>query len=262
MIKHLLPDFYQSWFPKKLLSADVQEKKATCENCAMSPEYNKNLKCCTYHPYTPNYLVGGFLSESRTPAFVRETVQKKIDSRQYVLPIGIVAPVPHQVEFNHRKKTEFGNREDWLCPYYNRENQNCGIWKMRGAVCTTFHCYSSYGDQGKEFWDRFSDYLTYVEMALMEEALVQLDFSPRQISENLEYLNRFEATPEELKQSVLPEKLARKLWNGYYADQIGFFKRCHEIVSNMNKSQFLEAVGEQGAMIEKNLLGSLRKLDI
>lgn len=268
MIQDQIPEFYSQYFPRSLLQAEVNEKLATCENCLMARElqdsisYKANLKCCTFHPFQPNYLMGGLLKSGTADFRALESIERKVQSREYVLPIGIVAPVPHQLEFQARTRHEFGNREDWLCPYYNQVDQNCGIWKFRGAVCSTFFCRSSYGKAGSNFWERFSDYLTYVEMALMEEALVMLDFSPRQISDNIDYLNRFEANSSERVQKELPEKLARKIWNGYFDDQLGFYKKCYEIVANMTKTQFKEAMGEQGQVIEKDLMKGLRALKL
>jgi hypothetical protein len=204
--------------------------------------------------------VGGALQTGRILPGALASLNLKIKKRVFVLPIGVLPPVPHQVEFNHREKHEFGNREDWLCPYYEKSLNLCGIWKFRGAVCTSFFCQSSHGKRGMSFWERMSDYLTYVEAALMEEALVMLDFSPRQISENLAYLNRFEATKEELKQNVLPLPVAKELWNGYFDDQPDFYKKCYAVVMNMTSRDFKVAMGEQGAGLEKDLLESLRNV--
>jgi Fe-S-cluster containining protein len=271
VLQRQLPELYQKFLPGKLLAWDPLEKKATCDNCAMTAEnqakrstikhevsYQAHLKCCTYHPFQPNYLVGGALETAQVLPKALKALEQKMKKRIYALPIGILPPVPHQVEFNHRKKHEFGNREDWLCPYYETSQNLCGIWKFRGAVCTSFFCQSSHGKKGLSFWDRMSDYLTFVEAALMEEALVMLDFSPRQISENLAYLNRFEATPLELKQEVLPLSLARELWNGYFEDQAGFYKKCYSVVMNMKPTDFKQALGEQGKFLEQDLLESLR----
>ncbi len=271
MLKYQLPELYQKIFPKPLLSWQPQEKKATCDNCAMTVEnqksrsskktidvaYQPDLKCCTFHPFQPNFLIGGLLQTGQVLPRALNAIESKIATRAYALPIGILPPVPHQVEFNHRKKNEFGQREDWLCPYYEKSSNNCGIWKFRGAVCTTFFCQSSHGKKGLEFWDHMSNYLTYVEAALMEEALVMLDFSPRQISENLNFLNRFEATPKELKMDVLPLALAKELWNGYFDDQVGFYKKCHSIVTEMTLRDFRVAMGDQGQVLEKELMQSL-----
>lgn len=274
MIRDQLPELYQKLFPKKLLDWDPKETKATCDNCAMtrenqlsrqgkrSPEisYQANLKCCTFHPFQPNYLVGGLLATGQILPGAMRSLDLKIKNRIYALPIGVLPPVPHQVEFNHRKKTEFGNREDWLCPYYEKAENLCGIWKFRGAVCSSFFCQSSSGKKGMGFWDLTSNYLTYVEAALMEEALVMLDFSPRQISQNMGYLNRFEATREELKMDSLPLELAKDLWNGYFDDQKGFYKKCYQIVTEMTAKSFKEAMGEQGHVLQQDLLEGLAEL--
>lgn len=252
------PELYKKHFAKELWNSEIRETKATCENCNWK-EYNPRLKCCTYEPFLPNYLVGAILSSEATAPSARASILKKIENREYALPIGLVASPGFQVRFNHREENEFGQREDWLCPYYSRDSQNCGIWKHRGAVCTTFYCQSSYGVMGSEFWKQMSDYLTYFEMALMEEALIQLDFSPRQMNEGLGYLNRREATPAELKAKNLSEAKAKKIWNGYFDDPVGFYKKCFRIVSEMSPSQVREALGELGEQIEENVLESLRE---
>lgn len=267
-IKYQVPRLYESLLPKDLLLMEPQETKATCDHCIMAKPQNRreifyepDLKCCTYYPFLPNYVVGAILSEKSlaSPAALA-SIRQKISNREYSLPLGLVAPPSYQVPFNHRKKNEFGQREDWLCPYFDREKQNCGIWRQRGAVCTSFYCKSSYGAKGLRYWDELSNYLTYVEMALMEEALVMLDFSPRQISDLLNYLNRQEATASELKSPRLPEKKARELWNGYYDDQEGFFKKSFQIVEELNRKSFRELLGETGQQLEDRLRKAFEKI--
>jgi len=274
MLKHQLPEIYHKIFPRPLLNWSPNEQKADCLNCSMTAEnqrrssskklidisYQAHLKCCTFHPFQPNFLVGGLLTTGRIKTSALHSIENMIAKRSYALPIGLLPSVPHQVEFNHRKKHEFGNREDWLCPYFDKAANNCGVWKFRGAVCTTFFCKSSHGKKGLEFWDAANNYLTYVEAALMEEALVMLDFSPRQISDNLAYLNRFEASDKELKMKVLPLGLAKELWNGYFEDQAGFYKKCFAIVSEMGLKEFKLAMGDQGQMLEKELLLRLKTI--
>lgn len=102
-----------------------------------------------------------------------------------------------------------------------------------------------------------SSYLWYVELALLEEALVMLDFSPRQIMTLLDYHNRFEGTAAEKKSWVMPESKAKELWNGYYEDQESFYKKCHDVVVNMDKKAFHELIGEQGQALEEDLFSFL-----
>lgn len=254
-----LPEVYRKLLPKELLKAEIRESKATCNACNWSA-YQPTLKCCTYEPYLPNFLVGGMFESASTSQAALQALRSKIEKRQYSLPIGMTASVRYQVAFNQREEHDFGNRKDWLCPYYNQEQNNCGIWKNRGAVCTTFYCQSSYDVMGMEFWKQLNDYLTYVEMAMMEEILVHLDFSPRQISDCLVYLNRQEGTVAELKTHGLPEAKARKLWNGYYDDQEAFFRKTYKMAQEMSVKGFREAMGELGDEIEGSLLESLHEL--
>lgn len=267
-LKYQVPRLYEGLLPKDILSFEVKETLATCETCLMAkprrkktPFYEPDLKCCTYYPFLPNFVVGAILSdESRSAPGAVAAIREKIKTRHYSLPLGLVAPPNYQVPFNHRKQNEFGRRPDWLCPYFQPEQQNCGIWRHRGAVCTSFYCQSSFGKKGLRYWDQISNYLTYVEMALMEEALVMLDFSPRQISDLLSYLNRQEASAAEMRSPRLPEKKARDLWNGYFEDQEGFFKKSFQIVGELDRRAFKELLGETGQQLEDHLRKAFTEL--
>jgi Fe-S-cluster containining protein len=268
MLKYQLPRIYENILPREILNFHPEETKATCDACAMAKPkykgktpYRADLKCCTFHPFLPNYMVGALLlEESSTEA--HRIFRDKIARREYALPLGMVAPVSYQVEFNHREEGDFGQREDWLCPYYNKDNGNCNVWRNRGVVCTTFFCKSSYGKTGLSFWEKFGSYLWYVELALLEEALVMLDFSPRQVMTLLDFHNRFEGSPEEMKSRVLSEKTSRELWNGYYDDQEGFYKKAYEIVANIDKKAFHEMIGEQGQSLEEDIFAILPRLKL
>ena len=266
LLRHQIPEVYSKLLPREILDFGPEETKATCDTCAMSRprhrgkvHYREDLKCCTFHPFVPNYMIGAIFNDS-TATDAHEILRGKIQRREYSLPIGMVAPVRFQVEFNQRTEGEFGQREDWLCPYFNRENSNCNIWRNRGVVCTTFFCKSSYGKVGLKFWEALNSYLGYVELALLEEALVMLDFSPRQIMTLLDYHNRQDGTAAEKKSWSLPEKASRELWNGYYDDQEGFFKKSYEIITKLDKKAFHEMIGEQGLDLEEQIFGLLPQL--
>jgi hypothetical protein len=248
--RHLLPVIYRQLLPEAVINLQIVETKATCDSCLEVPRYKEHLKCCTFHPFLPNYLVGQILrDEQKKTTFVSEVLQHKISKRHYALPLGVLAPVRYQVEFNSLKSKLFGQKEEWLCPYYDRTWDRCGIWRNRGSVCTSFYCQSSKGRRGGNFWKLSLDYLSYVEMVLAEEALVQLDFSPRQISDLLKDLNRFEASAAELKSDSLPLKKARDLWNGYYDDQPGFYLKSLAVIQGLSQKDFHEAMGELGEKI-------------
>lgn len=258
-----LPSFYQKAFPASLWRLDPVETKATCETCAMAkprrrkaPFYDEKLKCCTFHPFLPNYIVGGLLlSEKESEKKAQNELRRKIREREYALPIGLVAPIPYQVAFNKERSRFFGQKQDWLCPYYDRESENCGIWRSRGSVCTSFYCISDHGARGLKFWAHLENYLSYLEMCLLQECLTQFGFSPRQVSDQLGFLNRTKATAQELKSWTLSPQQVRRIW-GHVGEgaqveeralaQEEFYKKCYHHVLAMDRKALSEALGEQG----------------
>jgi hypothetical protein len=169
------------------------------------------------------------------------------------LPIGIVAPFDYQFQFLNKEDEQFGNDAGLLCPYFDKSKNSCSVWSYRGVVCTSFFCRSDHGQNGQKFWAVLSDYLSYVEMALAEECLVQLDFSPRDLSDQLFYLNKREFEPEETEKRSLNAEEDKKLWNGY-DDRAEFYKKCFSIVQKLDRKQFKEILGEQGLSLEDEVL--------
>jgi Fe-S-cluster containining protein len=262
LLKHQLPKLYSDFFPKQLLELEPIESKATCQSCAMTKDkyrgkypYRGDLKCCTFQPWIPNYALGEMFAQKELKVLAgRETVNHKIENFEYALPVGVVPSLKYQIQFNHRKPEDFGQRDDLLCSYYDKKTQLCKIWQYRGSVCTAYHCKSVHGSKGKTFWNSLESYLSYTEMALAEEALVHLDFSPRQVSELVGYMNRFEAKPSELKSDFMQAAHWKKVWNGYDNDPIGFYLKCFSIIKKLNRSDFEEVLGETGEQLEVELL--------
>ncbi len=258
LIKNVVPTIYEGLISPKVLGLGAVETKATCDRCLRSRDkrfsytYKENLKCCTFHPYLPNYAVGALLLEPQKTVGILK-IQQKIKERQFALPLGIMAPYDYQLAFLSKEDTDFGNRSDLLCPYFNVPENKCSIWQYRGVVCTSFYCRSDYGQNGQKFWAVFSDYLSYVEMALAEECLVQLDFSPRDISDQLMYLNKRDFTSQEQSQKVLATEVDFELWNGYQ-DKVQFYQKCFSIVKNLDRVQFRTILGTQGLELEKEVI--------
>lgn len=256
-LTHLLPPIYADFLPQNLLKIEATETKATCDNCLRSRDkrfaytYQKNLKCCTFHPFLPNYAVGALLQSASTSG--TEALKNKIKTREFAIPMGVLAPYRYQYLFLTKEEEQFGNDKNLLCPYYSRETDRCSIWLYRGVVCTTFYCRSDHGQNGLKFWAVLSDYLSYVEMALAEECLVQMDFSPRDLSDQLTHLNKREFESEETDQTHLSESADKKIWNGY-DDKCDFYKKCFAIVGKLDRRQFKEIIGAQGLGLEEEVL--------
>lgn len=271
-LKYLWPEIYTQYFKKELLDSEVNEAKATCHQCVKAkPRYKKtdyyleNLKCCTFQPYIPNYAIGAILSEKSERYLVAQNeIRKKIKNREYMLPVGLVAPIRYQIEYVENKKKIFGRDKDFLCSFYDQEKNQCGAWEYRGAVCTSFYCVSSYGAEGKSFWNKVSRFQTYVEIALMEEAMVHLGYSPRQLSDNLKYirydLKNEKPTQFERKSWVLQKEKFTALWGDYRNHGEEFYKNCYKHIKSLDSGQFRGAVGELGLKLENELYESVKKL--
>ncbi|MFN3453486.1 MAG: hypothetical protein ACK41T_00900 [Pseudobdellovibrio sp.] len=255
LFKYSLPQVYQSFLSREILSLDINETKATCDKCLRARDkrfpypYKENLKCCTFVPFIPNFAVGGILSEKLEGA---DLIYSFIKEKKFTLPLGVFPDFDYQYRFQNKSKQDFGRDENLLCHYYDKKQNRCSIWKYRGVVCTTFFCRSSYGAKGNVFWESVKDYLSYVEMALAEDCLVMKDFSPRDISDQLFFLNKTEFNKSEIKQKTISEKDWRLYWNGY-SDPVSFYISCYDLVKKQKRSSFKEIIGEQGLKLEKNV---------
>lgn len=256
--ENIVPNIYKNLLSSKILKLDVQETKATCNNCLRSRDkrfaytYKEHLKCCTFHPYTTNFAVGALLSLEKNTVGITQ-IREKIEKRKFALPIGIIAPFDYQYLFLTKEEEQFGNDSNLLCPYYDKNDNGCSVWQYRGVVCTSFFCRSDYGQSGQKFWTVVSDYLSYVEMALAEECLVQLDFSPRDLSDQLTYLNKRDFDQNEISQQQLDAEVDCKLWNGY-ENKIDFYKKCFSLVQKIDRKQFKEIIGQQGCLLEEEVI--------
>lgn len=261
-LERILPPLYKGLVSGRLLKLDVTENRATCDSCLRARDrrfaytYKPDLKCCTFHPYLPNYAVGALLEQGETPELSTPGIlrlREKIAGREFAFPIGVMAPFDYQFAFLSKDEEQFGNDRNLLCPYFDGARNRCSIWQYRGVVCTSFYCRSDYGQSGQKFWAVLSDYLSYVEMALAEECLVQLDFSPRDLSDQLLYLNKREFEADETAQRRLTPETDRRLWNGY-DDKISFYKKCFAIVNELDRNQFKEILGPQGLGLEDEVM--------
>ena len=257
-IKTIVPAVYKNFVSGKILNLSAVETKATCDSCLRARDkrfaysYQENLKCCTFHPFLPNYAVGALLALPEKKVGIK-ALENKIATREFALPLGVLAPYEYQLKFLSKDEEDFGNRSDLLCPYYDQQKNRCSVWQYRGVVCTSFYCRSDYGQNGQKFWAVFSDYLSYVEMALAEECLVQLDFSPRDLSDQLMYLNKHDFDGLEQTQKVIAPDIDKKLWNGY-DDKIEFYKKCFSLIEKLDRKQFKEILGNQGLQLEEEVI--------
>src|SRR5713101_9404777 len=97
------------------------ESRATCDDCAMcAPEgaaepntlyFSPRVKCCTYQPRLPNYLVGRALNdEDFAFSAGRATLEQRIDRGLGVTPLGIDQTAAYGLIYQHGTEA-FGRAE-------------------------------------------------------------------------------------------------------------------------------------------------------
>jgi hypothetical protein len=251
--------FLKNFLLKKFGLVSLQESRATCDDCLCSkstrgnlPYYQKDLKCCTFHPFLPNYAVGAILDNPLTPDFIKKQIHSKINLKHYALPLGIFAPLNYQIQFNNRHENDFGNKKEFLCPYFDLQNKNCGIWQHRGSVCTSYFCISDRGDKGLKIWELIGEYLHLCEMVLSQDALVSMGLPPDIIENQLEYVNCISGTEEEMVSSSMNQVLFQEYWKEWVSlNSISqYYIDCSKYISGLSHEQLDSLLIEDTQQLE------------
>lgn len=184
---YVLPPLYTAWLAEWLPGTVRGEPRSTCSDCSMCrkmvPEtpsdvyFNPAVKCCSFMPTLPNFLVGAILKD-QSPDFADRRAQFEREAEKVVItPLGIRAPASYQ--WLHDIKT-FGKSDILRCPYYRDEQGgSCSIWEYRNAVCSTWFCKFERGRTGYEFWASVKALLTALENTLSFHFALQLGADPQ-----------------------------------------------------------------------------------
>jgi hypothetical protein len=181
-----LPPLYAPWIADLLDGPLPSESEATCESCAMWPPagaapaadrfFHPDTKCCTYVPDLPNFLVGRILDDA-DPALAegRASVERRLDARVAVSPLGIGSPPVQVLLYRHGSAAGFGRARALRCPHYRADlGGACGIWRHRNGVCSTWFCKHGRGVTGQRFWQGLDQLLWIVERELTRWCVLQI----------------------------------------------------------------------------------------
>ena len=185
----VLPPLYAGWIDD-LLGAPIEpETHATCADCAMCAPakeppaaetvyFNPRVKCCTFVPALPNFLVGRILRDAERGAAGRASVEARIATGIGVTPLGL-GRSPGQ----HVPDAGFGQDETFLCPHFVQQDGGiCSIWQHREATCATFFCKFVRGAMGANFWGALQRLLEAIEQALAWQCVETLDVGAATVS--------------------------------------------------------------------------------
>ncbi|HEY6506450.1 MAG TPA: hypothetical protein VIY56_00470 [Vicinamibacterales bacterium] len=260
-----LPSLYQPWVEVLLGGGIPAETEATCGHCAMIPEpgdasrdpaaespsrlsFDPRVKCCTYVPALPNFLVGRILldtSPETRPG--RASVQARIAAGIGVTPEGLGPPPVFAVLYARGAADTFGQAVDLRCPHYQADSGNCGIWRHRQSVCSTWFCKHDRGAVGQEFWLALRRLLGVVERALAVHCVRTLAPGPAALRLAAE---RAQEAPA-LRASDLGGSgsadlaAADRVWGSYARREEAFYVAAAQLVGALTWTDVLRAGGEE-----------------
>jgi len=242
----VLPPLYARWMGALLGDPVPPETRATCEDCAMcapagvtsdpkSLYFSPRVKCCSYQPKLPNFLVGRILDDHDFSFSAgRSTLEQRIDAGVGVSPLGLDQTPTYSLLYKHGL-AGFGRAESLRCPHYLDEGGGrCGIWRHRNGVCTTWFCKHERGGVGLDFWSRVRDFLMAIERDLAAWCVTELDLGPEALSAL--FLTRRKPNERELMtladlEGVKDPNVARQLWGGWLGRERDFYIECGRRVS-------------------------------
>ena len=271
-IRETLPAAHRRLLPAVFDRAEIPERRATCNDCAMcgsadaadkprgaraaAIRFEPNLKCCTYHPTLPNFLVGAVLSDP-DPAIAegKRRIRERIRSRMGVTPMWLAPPRKHRVLLDAARGTSFGRSKVLLCPYFVEENEAgakglCSIWRHREAVCSTFFCKHEAGAAGHIFWTTQKQLLATHEVALARHAAHAIYPDAAEPS-----FPRMRLTLEDLEDRGANDDDHAACWGEWVGREEEFYVRAFELVRDLAPDAVtaLLADDERAASLAKEL---------
>lgn len=243
-------------------ATDLPETRAKCDQCIQARGataiYKDSLKCCTFFPSLPNFMVGAILDSDlpgrhwlqtrlRAQGDFAPDPQRVSKSEAVAVPLGIFPAIDYQRRWHARQPQGYGNDETLLCPHFISQGGRCGIWRERPSTCVSFYCESSYGLAGTEFWAKFEKYLSALELTIAQEALLRLGMTKPEIELSLKFLPRFGAPdPHGYTGAKLRAEEARA-WAEFGADKPEFYRDCFAIARELDAGDVAAMMGETGA---------------
>jgi hypothetical protein len=238
----------------ELLGREIEpETNATCSDCAMCapagapPDptglyFSPIVKCCTFRPVLPNFVVGRILRDAAPErARGRASVQARIAEGIVVTPLGLGRTTAQDCP-----DQGFGRDEAFVCPHFVFEDGTCGIWPHREATCATFFCKVVRGSVGADFWAALHRLLDAAEQSLIWHCLETLDVGD-------DALARLLAPAGDARQPMVtprpdgtyaPED-RRALWGRWAGREAALYEAAADVVERLSWRDVLERGGPE-----------------
>ncbi len=207
--------FYERWLGPPPILEDRLGEALDCGDCAMKERYRADLKCCTFFPFLPNFVIGAIFHEGH-PATLNKL--RSALTTANVSPLGLRASEGWKELRSTLGVEAFGQATELLCPFFDRLENNCGIWKFRPGVCANYFCRSSLSPHK---WKKSEESINLVEWTLAHCVLWELGLTKDET-------DVVAATGE---------------WFEFGDDKEGFFRRCYEKGLSLSDREVEELLG-------------------
>jgi hypothetical protein len=249
----VLPPLYARWIDD-LLGAPIEpETNATCSDCAMCaaagapPDpgglyFKPTVKCCSFWPILPNFLVGRILRDAAPErARGRASVEARIAAGIAVTPLGLGRTAAQTCP-----DPAFGQDEAFLCPHFIPDGGGtCGIWPHREATCTTFFCKFVRGAVGAEFWRALQRLLEAIEQALGWHCLEALDPGSAALARLLDPAGNARPLVMTRPDGTYAPEDRRALWGRWTDREPAFYEAAAEVVERVSWRDIQEHGGPE-----------------
>ena len=267
-----MPPLYERWLGSLLGGLPPRETRATCSNCAMCVPgasgvveavrpFNPAVKCCTYMPVLPNFLVGAALVDPLIATDGRRSLEDRIQRRSNVSPLGLGRSPLYDVSYSVASESSFGVAVGLTCPHYSAaDGGSCLIWQHRNATCSTWFCKHVRGRIGYAMWRDVEAVLARVEAALAIWTCAETGLEGNQIRRLLQFGR---ATPQQLLAAELSGEWLEsyeELWGQWVDRERDFYVECARLVQPLSWANVVEIAGPEVRAAAGAALGSFREL--
>jgi Fe-S-cluster containining protein len=245
-----LPPLYSAWMDEVLGGQIPDERFSRCIPCAKcapdgslpttgSNAFHPDVKCCSYYPDLPNFLVGGILGDRTARA--RQVVQARVDAGFSIDPLGVHSIPVYDVLYGAGNGT-FGRCEILRCPYFIVDTGMCGIYRNRSSICATWYCKFVRGSVGSTFWAGVHDLLGEVEHLLARWCALELGMTEENLKEARSGGMIDSPGMFDLDGRIDPV-IYRAMWGAWMGKEARYFKECAQLVHGLSWSQILALGG-------------------
>ncbi len=149
----------------------VDQRRAPCTACPMTPPEDHDptgersflpvVRCCTFEPDLPNYLVGAGLDSQVAPR-----LRERLENPDGRLPEGLSCRARRRRAYLKGASTRFGRDASLACPFVRGDGGGCGIYRWRAATCRAWYCRYDAGLAGFLAWKELRSLLEAAESRL------------------------------------------------------------------------------------------------